>query len=85
MASRVVWSQAAIQQLMAITRAEPRTAKRVSDAIFDYAREGRGNVKRLQGEPNSWPLRVGNLRVIFALSTDLMDITSIDDRKDAYR
>jgi mRNA interferase RelE/StbE len=42
-------------------------------------------IKRLQGFPGQSRLRVGNYRVIFTDSGEILDIFEVTTRQDAYR
>jgi mRNA-degrading endonuclease RelE of RelBE toxin-antitoxin system len=65
---------------------EQRAALGILRAIHAYAANGTGSVKRLSGEfEGLLRLRVGNHRVIFEDTEDVITIHRIRDRRDAYR
>lgn len=74
-----------MRQFMIPTQAQPKQAKRISDAVYDYANHGRGDVKKLQGDEGSWRLRVGDWRVIFELHPNLVRVVRVEDRSEVYR
>lgn len=44
-----------------------------------------GDIKKLSGPSGNYRLRVGSLRILFALENDLIFVHMVKDRKDAYR
>lgn len=44
-----------------------------------------GDVKKLQGYKNDYRLRVGNLRVLFAIENDIIIIKDVLPRGQAYK
>jgi mRNA-degrading endonuclease RelE of RelBE toxin-antitoxin system len=70
----------------ALAAIEPDDARRILDALQRLAREGVGDVKKLQAQhPARWRLRVGRYRAIFAFASDTISVFAIADRRDAYR
>jgi mRNA-degrading endonuclease RelE of RelBE toxin-antitoxin system len=58
---------------------------RVMAALERLASTGHGDVKKLQGRPNDFRLRVGKWRVFFDLDTPgRILVTGIDNRGQAY-
>jgi mRNA-degrading endonuclease RelE of RelBE toxin-antitoxin system len=65
---------------------EQKTAMTILEAIHRYAETGAGRVKPLSGEfEGMLRLRVGNHRVFFDETADIITIHRVLDRKDAYR
>ena len=59
--------------------------KRILDALDRYAQQGLGDVKRLQGRPEEYRLRVGKWRVFFHLDDPaVIAVFRIDNRGEAY-
>jgi mRNA-degrading endonuclease RelE of RelBE toxin-antitoxin system len=58
---------------------------RVTAALERLASAGHGDVKKLQGRPRDFRLRVGKWRVFFVLDTPgTILVTGIDNRGQAY-
>jgi len=58
---------------------------RVTAALERLASAGHGDVKKLQGRPHEFRLRVGKWRVFFVLDTPgTILVTGIDNRGQAY-
>ena len=81
----VRWEREAIEQLLQLTRTDRQLAGRINDAVYEYANDRRGNVRKLQGYTNRWRLRVRGWRVIFELGNDGILVLEVSDRRDAYR
>jgi mRNA interferase RelE/StbE len=61
------------------------TQRRVTAALERFAATGHGDVKRLQGRPGEFRLRVGKWRVFFDLDTPgILLVNGIDNRGRAY-
>ena len=61
------------------------TQLRVTAALERFAATGHGDVKRLQGRPGEFRLRVGKWRVFFDLDTPgILLVNGIDNRGQAY-
>lgn len=44
------------------------------------------NIKKLHGyKPDTWRYRIGNYRIFYIIENQIINIVSIDHRKDAYR
>ena len=58
---------------------------RITAALERLASTGHGDVKKLQGRPDDFRLRVGKWRVFFGLDTPgTILVTGIDNRGQAY-
>jgi len=79
----VLWFQDAVDQLLELDSRDPRQARRVLTAVRTYGRDGRGDMKKLQGV-GEWRLRTGDWRVRIALEGPKAHIISISNRRDAY-
>ena len=86
MKRRVIWESPAVEQLLDLARTDREGARRVVAAIRRFAAGDGGDVKKLQGRPGEWRLRVGDWRVIFAADTtlDAIDVLALLNRRDAY-
>jgi len=61
------------------------TQRRVTAALERFAATGHGDVKRLEGRPGEFRLRVGKWRVFFDLDTPgILLVNGIDNRGQAY-
>jgi mRNA-degrading endonuclease RelE of RelBE toxin-antitoxin system len=79
---RVQFLPAALRDFDALERI---TQQRVVGALERLAASGHGDVKRLQGRPREFRLRVGKWRVFFHLDTPgSIVVTGIDNRGQAY-
>ncbi len=61
--------------------------RRIRDALLALAATGRGDIKKLQGtkgRADLFRLRVGDLRIVFELSTDEIRVTRIIPRSEGY-
>ncbi|MBZ2183592.1 MAG: type II toxin-antitoxin system RelE/ParE family toxin [Bryobacter sp.] len=84
MAKRVAFTGHAKAELRAIPQP---AAIQILRTLARFLASEEGNVKRLQGvEPPLYRLRTQDHRVIFRhLGDDLIEVTRVRDRKDAYR
>jgi mRNA interferase RelE/StbE len=83
MGRNVVWTDQAKTQLRAI---DQPTALRILHALARCLETGEGDVKRLQNiEPPEFRLRVGDYRVRFHDHGDIIRITAVKHRREAYR
>jgi mRNA-degrading endonuclease RelE of RelBE toxin-antitoxin system len=65
---------------------DKQTAMQILAALHRYAETGEGNVKRLSSEfQGLLRLRIGNHRVLFDETADVITLHRVRDRKDAYR
>jgi mRNA interferase RelE/StbE len=55
------------------------------DSLSDNPRPA--GVKKLQGEPNAWRVRVGDYRIVYTIENDLLVIlvVKVGHRRDVYR
>ncbi len=83
MGKSVIWNDQAKAQLRAI---DQPTALRILHSLARYLETGEGDVKRLQGiEPPEFRLRIGDYRIRFHDHGQLLRITAVKHRSDAYR
>lgn len=84
MAKRVAFTDQAKAELRAIPQP---VAIQILRTLARFLASEEGNVKRLQGvEPPLYRLRTQDHRVIFRhLGDDLIEVTRVRDRKEAYR
>ncbi len=60
---------------------------RVRSALLEFARSGRGDVKKLKGVgkgPDLYRLRVGDFRIVFATTDREVRVTRVIPRSEAY-
>lgn len=69
------------QAVKFLKRQDVRTRKRLVDAINSIPN---GDIKKLQGRTN-YRLRVGDFRIIFDKSGNILYIEKIDNRGQVYR
>ena len=83
MGKQVIWNDQAKAQLRSI---DQPTALRILRALARYLETGEGDVKRLQNiEPPEFRLRIGDYRVRFHDHGDILRITAVKHRREAYR
>jgi mRNA interferase RelE/StbE len=83
MGKRVIWMDQARADLRAI---DQPTALRILHALARYLETGEGDLKRLQNiEPPEFRLRIGDYRLRFHEQSDLIRITAVKHRREAYR
>lgn len=83
MGKQVIWNDQAKGQLRSI---DQPTALRILRALARYLETGEGDVKRLQNiEPPEFRLRIGDYRVRFHDHGDIIRITAVKHRREAYR
>ncbi|MGQ4894433.1 MAG: type II toxin-antitoxin system RelE family toxin [Candidatus Njordarchaeia archaeon] len=71
-----------------LRKLDEKTRKRITDALKLIEQEGfsaKLNIKKLSGYKNYYRLRIGNYRILFELSRDVIRVFSILPRKKAYR
>ena len=78
---RLEIKQEARQQLRALAKEQRRNVGKRLDALQSNLS---GDVKKLGAKTHEYRLRVGNLRVLFALERDLISVYAVRDRKKAY-
>ena len=80
---KIAWKDQAKAQLRVIDQA---TALRILQALAHLIATGEGDVKRLQGiEPPEFRLRVGDYRLRFHDSGEILEVTAVKHRREAYR
>jgi len=80
--SKFIWTDRAKDQLRVIDREQ---AIAILHALTDYAKSGKGQIKKLKGT-GDLRLRVGDYRVRFeAAGEDTYRILRVNHRKEAYR
>ncbi|MEX0784099.1 MAG: type II toxin-antitoxin system RelE/ParE family toxin [Dehalococcoidia bacterium] len=86
MTHKVKFETEAVAQLLELARTEPKQARRVFVAIRTFAATGHGDIKKLEGGPPTWRLRVGDWRVFLTdPSQEVIDVLSVMNRRDAYQ
>ncbi|MBI1202520.1 MAG: type II toxin-antitoxin system RelE/ParE family toxin [Rhodopseudomonas sp.] len=65
------------------TQLDKKVRAQISKKIHAFAASGAGNLKRLQGRPES-RLRMGDWRVIFVVENNTMLIVAVGNRRDIY-
>ena len=87
MSRQLDWRRRALADLGEIARRDASTAGRIRDATILYAEHGAGDMRKLSGTGNTYRLRVGDWRVLFALedSGHVMVVLRVLNRRDAYR
>ncbi len=79
----IEWTEAALEDMGALDKS---IARRVKQGVERFAQTGAGNVKRLQGiDPPEYRLRIGDWRVRFHQSPDIIRILRVRNRREAYR
>ena len=64
-------------------RALPKDARRLIGAKLDRAENDlAGDIKKLKGFKNKYPLRAGSYRVLFELEGSCLVVYAVGDRKD---
>ncbi len=81
---QVNWTRPALRGLRRLSDSD---ARRVYEAVRTLAEEGRGDVRKLQGQEDRWRLRVGDIRVVFAFdaATHTISVVEVTPRGSAYR
>jgi mRNA interferase RelE/StbE len=57
--------------------------RRIDTKLTEFARTGRGDVKRLRGRPGA-RLRVGDWRVVFYVEDGTIIVAAVGHRRDIY-
>jgi mRNA interferase RelE/StbE len=81
--SDVVWEQVAFNAVNELSKRDHRQSRRIADAVYEFARTRRGDVKKLRGS-EQWRLRVGDWRVIFTQDGSMLKVEDVVNRRDAY-
>jgi mRNA interferase RelE/StbE len=80
---KFAWPESARSELRAIDR---QTAIRILHALTEYGDTGTGDLRTLSGEwKGHFRLRVGDYRVIFAISKDEITVIRVRHRSEVYR
>ena len=83
MAAKIVWTDEARADIRSLDRG---TAMSIFDRLYIYATTGKGGVKVLKGDyAGRSRLRVGDYRVIFRESGEILRILRVRHRREAYR
>lgn len=72
------------QAFKTLARMTPADSRRIRSAVTQYATDGKGDVKKLQGFP-FYRLRVGDWRVIFDDDGLVITVEKIAPRGDVYK
>ena len=78
---RLEIKQEARQQLRALPQEQRRNVGQRLDVLQNSLS---GDVKKLTARTHEYRLRVGSLRVLFTLESDLISVYGVKDRKEAY-
>jgi len=76
----VAWT---ITARRAFRKLPPQVQESVAAKIARYAETGAGDVKALVGRPGA-RLRVGDYRVIFVETAEVIEVRGVGDRRDIY-
>lgn len=80
---QVLWSEPALADLASLDKA---TVRRIRQAVDRFADSNLGDVKWLQGvDPPALRLRVGDYRVVFRQTAEVIRITRVRHRREVYR
>jgi len=80
---KLIWPESSRAELRAIDR---EAAIRILLAPTQYGESGAGDVKALGGQwQGHFRLRVGDYRIVFAISPDEITIMRLRHRSEAYR
>jgi mRNA interferase RelE/StbE len=83
MARRIRWSDEARADIRALDRS---TAMRIFDGLRRFALMGEGDVRVLTGEyEGQLRLRLGDYRVFFEASGEILHVLNVKHRREAYR
>jgi mRNA-degrading endonuclease RelE of RelBE toxin-antitoxin system len=83
MAKRLVWTDQAKTDLRAI---DQQPALQALKTLARFLKSGEGDIKQLHGyDPPLFRLRAQDYRVFFRDKDDIITITRVLDRKEAYR
>lgn len=80
---KFIWPESSRAELRAIDR---EAAIRILHALTQYGESGGGDLKALAGQWQGYfRLRVGDYRMVFAISPDEITIVRVRHRSEAYR
>ena len=78
----IEWTETALDDMAALDKG---IARRIKESVERFAATGAGNVKKLHGvEPAEFRLRVGDYRVRFYTSAEVVRILRVRNRREAY-
>ncbi len=84
---KIKLTKMAEKQLRKIAKGDKKSAGMIYEKIKDYA-DGKGehsvNVTKLSGNKERMRMRIGNYRIIFKIKNDMMLISIIKHRSEAY-
>ena len=81
--TRIEWLQDATDDARRLDRS---TAMRLFEGVLHFAQTGAGDIELLHGDmAESFRLRIGDYRVLFALQNGVMRIFGVRHRSGAYR
>ncbi len=80
----ILWFQDAVDELFELARRDRRQATRVLTTVRSFGRDGRGDIKKLQGQDGEWRLRAGEWRVRILIESRTVRVVSVVPRRDAY-
>ena len=78
---RIVWTGPAKAD---VRRLDKQTAMRILSALHRFAESGEGDVKALQGR-DELRLRIGDYRLFFVATSDVIQVRGVAHRSEAYR
>lgn len=80
----ILWFQEAVDELFELARRDSRQATRVLTTVRSFGRDGRGDIKKLQGREGEWRLRAGDWRVRLIIESRSVRVVGVVPRRDAY-
>ncbi len=83
----VEWTPSANASLDNLARRDAAMARRIREAVWQFAETNRGDVRKLSGRTNQFRLRVGDWRVVFTFRQQEMVILvlRVGPRDSIYR
>ena len=78
---QLLLSDEALAQLRALPK---ELRQRLGERLNDLETRFQGDIKKLAGAENKYRLRVGNIRVLFRLAGNQIQVYAVKDRKEAY-
>jgi mRNA-degrading endonuclease RelE of RelBE toxin-antitoxin system len=80
---RFVWPESARSDLRAIDR---ETAVRILHGLTEFGESGKGDIKALGGEWQGYfRLRIGDYRIIVAMTREEVTVVRVRHRSEVYR
>jgi len=83
----ILYTDAALKELIKISTGDKKSAQRIVNKIEEYAGnpDGKYDIKQLKGNfGGRLRMRVGNYRIIFKIENETMVISTIRQRQEAY-